>query len=115
MSEIAINGSNVGGAFRWEDKANVGYYGAAPDPDGIVRNYDPNRPIWDKSRYYVDLWAGYNFQMFHNKVGCRVQLNVTNIFEGGRLQAIAFNPDGTPYAFRIIDPRQFVLSATFSL
>jgi hypothetical protein len=110
-----LKGANIGGAFRWEDKANVGYYGAAPDPDGIVRNYDPNRPIWDKSRYYVDLWAGYNFQMFHNKVGCRVQLNVTNIFEGGRLQAIAFNPDGTPYAFRIIDPRQFLLTATFDL
>ena len=110
-----LKGANIGGAFRWEDKANVGYYGAAPDPDGIVRNYDPNRPIWDKSRYYVDLWAGYNFKMFNNKVGCRVQLNVTNIFEGGRLQAIAFNPDGTPYAFRIIDPRQFLLTATFDL
>jgi len=44
---------------RWEDKASIGYYGAAPDADGIVRNLDRNRPIWDKSRYYIDLSAGY--------------------------------------------------------
>ena len=35
---------DIGGAFRWEDKANIGYYGAAPDPDGIVRNLRPEPP-----------------------------------------------------------------------
>jgi hypothetical protein len=48
-------------------------------------------------------------------VRCRLQVNVKNIFEGGRLQAVAMNPDGTPYAFRIVDPRQFLFSATFDL
>jgi hypothetical protein len=33
----------------------------------------------------------------------------------GRLQPLAVNPDGRPWAYRIIDPRQFVFSATFSL
>ena len=42
-------------------------------------------------------------------------INVRNLFENGRLQTVAVNPDGTPYAFRIIDPRQFILSATFNL
>ena len=106
---------DVGGAVRWEDRACIGYFGAAPDADGIVRNYDASRPIWDKNRYYIDLSAGYNFGLFNDKVRCRVQLNVSDIFEGGRLQAVGVNPDGTPYAFRIIDPRQFVLSATFNL
>ena len=108
---------DAGGAFRWEDKANVGYYGGPPDLDakGVVDTYDPNRPIWDKARYYIDLFAGYNFQMFSGKVRCRVQLNCTNIFERGRLQAVAFNPDGTPYAFRIIDPRQFLLTVKCDL
>jgi hypothetical protein len=36
-------------------------------------------------------------------------------FESGRLQPIAVNPDGVPYAYRIIDPRQFILSASFDL
>ena len=106
---------DVGGAFRWEDKANIGYYGAAPDPDGVVRNYDANRPIWDTTRYYIDLSAGYNLRLYSGKVRCRLQVNVKNIFEGGRLQAVAMNPDGTPYAFRIVDPRQFLFSATFDL
>ena len=106
---------DVGGAIRWESKASVGYYGAAPDSDGIVRNYDPTRPIWDKARYYVDLSAGYNLKFFRDRVRTRLQLNVKNVFEDGRLQAVGFNPDGQPYAFRIIDPRQFLLTATFSL
>jgi hypothetical protein len=40
---------------------------------------------------------------------------VRNAFEGGRLQAIGVNPDGAPYNFRIIDPRQFILTASFEL
>ena len=106
---------SVGGALRWEGKASLGYYGAAPDADGIVRNYDPNRPIWDKARYYVDLNAAYNLRLFQNKVRARLQLNVGNVFENGRLQAVAMNPDGSPFAFRIIDPRQFILSTKFDL
>jgi hypothetical protein len=106
---------DVGGAFRWEDKACIGFYGAAPDSDGIVRLYDPNRPVWDKARYYIDFMAGYNLRLFHDKVQCRLQLNVINVFEKGRLQAVAVNPNGDPYAFRIIDPRQFILTATFDL
>jgi hypothetical protein len=114
-SNAWLKNLDVGGAFRWEDKASIGYYGAAPDSDGIVRNLDPNRPIWDKSRYYIDLTAGYNLRLFNNKVRARIQFNVRNIFEDGRLQAVAVNPDGTAYAFRIIDPRQFILSANFDL
>jgi hypothetical protein len=106
---------DVGGAIRWEGRASIGFYGAAPDADGIVRNYDPNRPIWDKARYYVDLSSGYNLRLFKDKVRTRIQLNVKNIFENGRLQTVAVNPDGSPYAFRIIDPRQFILSAKFDL
>ena len=41
--------------------------------------------------------------------------NVRNVFESGRLQRVAVNPDGGAWAFRIIDPRQFILTATFSL
>ena len=110
-----LKNADVGGAIRWESKASVGYFGAAPDSDGIVRNYDPNRPIWDQSRYYVDLSAGYNLRFFNDKVRARLQLNVKNIFENGRLQAVAYNPDGSPFAFRIVDPRQFIFSANFNL
>jgi hypothetical protein len=44
-----------------------------------------------------------------------VQLNVKNVQEGGRLQAVSAFPDGTPNAYRIVDPRLFILTATFDL
>ena len=44
-----------------------------------------------------------------------MQLNVRNVFENGRLQPVAVNPDGRPYAYRIIDPRQFIISTSFDL
>ena len=80
-----------------------------------MRSLDRNKPYWDKSRYYIDLLARYNFRFFGDKVRARLQLNVRNIFEDGRLQAVGINPDGSPYAFRIVDPRQFILQATFDL
>ncbi len=106
---------DVGGSLRWEDQASIGYLGAAPDPDGVIREYDPNKPVWQKGNTYMDLFTKYRLRFFNNKVQCTLQLNVNNVFESGRLRAVAVNPDGTPWAFRIIDPRQFILSARFDL
>lgn len=105
----------VGGALRWEDKATLGYYGAAPLANGAVVEYDINRPIYDPARIYVDLLASYDMKLYNDKIKARVQLNVRNAFEGGRLQPFVYNPDGQPWNYRIIDPRQFILSVTFDL
>jgi hypothetical protein len=43
----------------------------------------------------------------------KVQLNVNNVFEDGKLVPIAVNFDGLPWAYRIIDSRQFVLTTSF--
>ena len=102
---------SVSGAMRWEDKASIGYYAYANDPNA----YDPSRRIYDESRYYVDFGGSYNTRIYRDKVGLRLQLNVRNAFEGGRLQAVGALPNGVPYNYRIIDPRLFILSATFSL
>jgi hypothetical protein len=75
---------------------------------------DRTRPIYDQARYTVDLSASYNLRLY-NKVRTRLQLNVRNVLEDGRLQPIAYNPDGQAWNYRIIDPRQFILSATFDL
>jgi hypothetical protein len=106
---------SMGGTVRWEDEAVVGFYGQAPEADGAIRSLDGNRPIFDKSRFYADFMMSYNLKLFNDRVGCRLQLNVRNALENGRLQAVSFNPDGTPWNFRIIDPRQFILTATFDL
>jgi hypothetical protein len=44
-----------------------------------------------------------------------VQLNVQNVFENGHLQAVGVRTDGTPWAFRIIDPRLFQLTFNVEL
>jgi hypothetical protein len=105
---------NVGGAVRWEDKAAIGYYGAQ-QPPAIVTSYDLSRPVYDQGHTYVDLLLGYRMRLFHDKVNTRVQLNVRNVAEDGRLQPVAAFPDGRPYAYRIVEPRVFILSATFDL
>ena len=105
---------NIGGAIRWEDKGAIGYYGVQQLPD-IITDLDADRPIWDKSRFYFDLFIGYRTKMWKDKVSARFQLNVRNIQEGGRLQPIAACPDGTPTTYRIVDPRQFILTASFDL
>ncbi len=106
---------SVGGALRWESKGAIGFYGLPLDDNGLITGLDPDRPVYDKARYKIDLNASYKFRLFEDKVRGRIQLNVRDIFEGGRLQAIAVNPDGSHYAFRIVDPRQFILSTTFDL
>jgi outer membrane receptor protein involved in Fe transport len=105
---------NVGGAIRWESKAAIGYYGKQQPPVQVTE-FDGNRPIYDKPNTYVDLLVGYNTRMFSDKIRASFQFNVRNVQESGRLQAIGAYPDGTPHTFRIIDPRQFILSATFEL
>ena len=102
---------SVSGAIRWEDRASIGYYAYDNDPNA----YDPSRRVYDKGHTYVDLGAGYNTRIFSNKVGLRVQLNVRNVFESGRLQPVGALPNGVPYSFRIVDPRLVILTTSFSL
>lgn len=111
-----LNGLSVGGAFRWEDEAVIGFRGSAPDADGIIRSLDVNRPVFDKSREHYDFWASYTFRSLPwigDKVRTKVQLNVRDAFETGGLEPISVNPDGSPAGLRIVEPRQWFLSATF--
>jgi hypothetical protein len=105
---------NIGGALRYESKGAIGYYGVEQLP-AIITAFDVNRPIWDKGHVYVDGFIGYRTRLWSDKIGATFQLNVRNIQESGRLQPISAGPDGEPNSFRIVAPRQFILSATFDL
>ena len=109
-----LKNTSVGGSLRWEDKGAIGYYGVQKLPD-IITDLDANRPIYDKANLYADVFASYRTKLFRDKVGATFQLNVRNIQENGHLQPISAFPDGTPIAYRIIDKRQFILTATFDL
>ena len=102
---------NVSGAVRWEDKGSIGYYTLPDDPNA----FDGNHPIYDKAHTYVDAGVTYSSKIFNDRVRMRLQLNVRNLTENGRIQAIGALPNGVPYNYRIVDPRQFILTATFDL
>ena len=115
FSEGKLKGVGVGGAVRWQDKAAIGFLGAAPEADGVVRSLDANKPVFDRARFAIDLSASYAFRLHGDRIRGKVQLNVRDALENGRLQRVAINPDGSTYAYRIIDPRQFILSTSFDL
>jgi hypothetical protein len=111
-----LKGFSVGGSERWESKAAVGYYGKAANPllPTVINASDINRPIYfDNGNFYTDIWFAYSRKVFNDKINMKIQLNVNNALENGGLVPIAANWDGTPWAYRIIDPRQFILTTTF--
>ncbi|MBI5689702.1 MAG: TonB-dependent receptor plug domain-containing protein [Verrucomicrobia bacterium] len=120
FTEGRLKNLSVGGAVRWEDKGSIGFYGAAPSSlpgtfRGVILELDPSKPVWDPARAYFDLSLGYRLRLFNDKVRTNLQLNVRDIFANGRLQAVGANPDGSIYAWRIVDPRKFIFSASFDL
>jgi hypothetical protein len=116
FDEGSLRGLGVGGAVRWEDKSAIGYLAAAPDPDGIIRALDVNKPVFDSTETHLDLWVSYTFKHLPwvgEKTSLKLQVNVRDATESGGLMPIAVNPDGKPSAYRIVDSRQWFASATF--
>jgi hypothetical protein len=118
FTEGLLKNVTVGGSQRWEDKAVIGYYGRASGVNlyagvPVMDIADVTRPIYDSANYYTDLWVSYRRKLFDDRVNMRIQLNIANVFESGGLRPVAVNYDGSPYSFRIIDPRQYTLTATF--
>jgi outer membrane receptor protein involved in Fe transport len=114
-SHAWLKSASVGGSYRWASKAAIGYLAAAPDPDGIVRKLDKNKPFFDKPTGSLDLKVSYQHRFWHNKINTTFQLNVRNATESGHLEGVAINPDGKFYSYRIIDPRQFIFTTSFDL
>jgi hypothetical protein len=82
----------------------------------MITALDPNRPVYTPAETQVDLFVSYRTRLFADRVRANFQLNVRNLGEkGGGLLPTAVFPDGTPLAYRIIDPRQFILSASFEM
>jgi hypothetical protein len=118
-----LKAMSVGGSLRWSDKGSIGFYGLGYDSSkdltlasNKVMQLDPNRPIYSPAETYVDLFVNYRTRLFDNKIRANFQLNVKNVQEsGGGLQATGAFFDGRPSTYRIVDPRQFILSASFDL
>ncbi|MEO6567302.1 MAG: hypothetical protein ABIO94_00955, partial [Opitutaceae bacterium] len=107
----------IGGSARWEDGATIGYYGIPVNGDiSAATEYDPERPILDKARWYFDGFARYDTRFKGDKIRMRVQLNVRNIQESrAHLLTVGAYPNGDPHTFRVVDPRTWILTTSFDL
>ncbi|OYU99530.1 MAG: hypothetical protein CFE26_25510, partial [Verrucomicrobiales bacterium VVV1] len=118
-----LKAMSVGGSVRWSDKGSIGFYGLGYDPakdltlaSNRILQLDPHRPSYSPAAPYVDLFVSYRTKLFGDRVRANFQLNVKNVQEsGGGLQATGAFFDGRPSTYRIVDPRQFILSASFDL
>jgi outer membrane receptor protein involved in Fe transport len=119
FSSGRLKGLSVGGGVRWVDRGSIGFLGTAPETSGpftgAILSLDKNKPVWDAARFYFDASASYKFRFNHDRIRARVQLNIKDVFEKGRLQPVAVNPDGNYFAYRIVDPRRFTLSTSLDL
>lgn len=112
-----LKGVAIGGSARWQSKAAIGYLGKVGNPvnsPGVINLNDVTRPIYDDGIFNSDLWISYSTRIYNDKVGLKLQLNCNNWTESGRLQPTQVNFDGSPWAFRIIDPRMWIAQATFT-
>ncbi len=118
-----LKNMSVGGSLRYASKGSIGFYGLGYTegmnltlPANRILQLDPNRPIYSPAEVNVDAFVTYRTRLFADKVRTNFQLNVRNIQEdGGRLQKTAAFFDGRAATYRIVDPRQFILSASFEL
>ncbi len=115
--------TSVGGSLRYASKGAIGFYGLGYTPGmdltlpaNKILQLDPNRPIYSGAEVFVDLFLTYKTKLFHDRVGASFQLNVKNVQESGvRLQKTAAFFDGRASTYRIVDPRQFIFTASFDL
>jgi hypothetical protein len=118
-----LKNMSVGGSLRWASKGAIGFYGKGYTPGmdltlaaNKILALDPTRPIYSSADTNVDLFVTYRMRLFSDKVRANFQLNVRNVQEnGGRLQKTAAFFDGRASTYRIVDPRQFIFSASFDL
>lgn len=108
-----LKGFNVGGAYRWQDSAAIGYK-TAYDPGTGVPIKDVVQPYFDDGSEFIDMWIGYRRKIFNDKVDWRVQLNIRNLFADKDPVVVQVQPNGAPSRVSFGVPRQFVLSNTFS-
>jgi outer membrane receptor protein involved in Fe transport len=103
----SLHGVNIGGSYRWQDKQVTGFR-----LNSTLDGYDVSKPFYGPSDTAVDFWIGYGRQLSH-KLKWRVQLNVRDLFATKKLIPITVQPDGSPAAYRIPEPRVISLTNTF--
>jgi outer membrane receptor protein involved in Fe transport len=103
-----LKGANVGLGYRWQQGVILGY-GLKDD----YTNLDINKPVWGKSTYAVDMWAGYERKLT-NKINWRIQLNIRSLGAKVHLERLSVEPDGSTALARIVEGQTWFLANTLS-
>lgn len=114
FTEGPLANSFIGGAWRYESKIAIGYWGTAADPaqPTLLNAADLDNPIYDQANSYFDLWLGWRTPILDERANLLVQLNVRNIFESGDLRPVGADFAGNKHTWRIVDPREIFLTTT---
>lgn len=109
-----LEGSNVGGSHRWEDKVAMGYPSVLTSVNGVdLESVDVTRPYYGPSHDTVNIWLGYARPISRN-IRWRIQLNIGNILGKNELVPVSVQPDGSPGAFRIRQGTTWSLTNTIT-
>jgi hypothetical protein len=112
FTEGLLNGFNIGGGIRWQDKNIIGYDIKADAETGGY-TYDIDNPYYGPSETAFDLWMGYGMAITE-KIDWRIQFNIRNMFGKNELIPISVQPDGTWATARIAEPMTWSITNTFS-
>ena len=116
FTNTALKGINVGAYFSWMSPSIVGY----PSVDTVGKVPDLAHPFMGAVVFDTGLMLGYQRKIYHNRVNWKIQLNVRNLLNDHkptpiRADELANSADVQQnYAWRIVEPRSFILTNTFA-
>lgn len=116
LTQGRLRGLNVGGGVRWLDRANIGFVQRLY-PDGSTGD-DVTKPIYGFDQTAVDLLLGYGGRTAifgGRRLGWRVQLNIRNVLDDDDIEPLRASYIGGGLDWGRVEPRQIILSTTFSL
>ena len=115
FTEGKLQGVNVGGAARWQDKSVIGHPAFSDVVNGntVPIGLDFANPYTTPSEIDIDLWFGWGTKIWDDKIDLYLQLNIRNVFDSSGFTPILANSDGRNAVYRIDQPRTYYLSSTF--
>ena len=111
FSEGRLQGTTVGGSFRWRDRAAIGYQ-LQDDGSGAL---DATKPYYNNTTEWFGVFVGYRTKIYRD-VLMHIQLNIDNVFDDEDLNPLlAREVNGQRIVNRWVLPegRSFALSVRF--
>jgi len=110
VQEGMFENVSVGGSYRWQDKAAIGYPVIETDTG---YEFDIDNPVYGPSEDAIDVWIGYERKL-SDKIGWRIQLNIRNLAADEGLIPVSIQPDGSYAGVRIKPTQEWFITNTFT-